>query len=389
MTPSQNDAFYQKVGLIARLALFVFLVYLFLVAVKMFGTGVTTYTNYDSSILNTLASQLKNPFTGLCLGIILTALMQSSSATTSISVAMVATGAIPLEGAIPIAMGANIGAALPCTIVSLTHIGGARRTFTRAFSASLILDTFNILTVLICFTLEMSFGYLTKTATFLASLVPVSAAGNTPGFNPISYAVDTPAKGIQNLCLLGLSPLTTLIIMGTCGLIIMIFSLVYITKNMKSLMADKIEDWLNRALSKNGYIGLLVGVIVTMLIQSSGITTSLLVPLVAVGVLSVKKIYPIVIGAKVGTTITAILAATAFLNTPNGQMGLALAFAHTLFNITGVILFYPIPQMRFPIFLSRRLSIILARRRRYVVGWIAMLYFILPALGFLLFRNFN
>ena len=102
----------------------------------------------------------------------------------------------------------------------------------------------------------MSFGYLTKTATFLASLVPVSAAGNTPGFNPISYAVDTPAKGIQNLCLLGLSPLTTLIIMGTCGLIVMIFSLVFITKNMKSLMADKIEDWLNRALSHNGYIGL-------------------------------------------------------------------------------------------------------------------------------------
>ena len=386
MTLSQNDAFYRKVGLIARLALFVFLVYLFLVAVKLFGTGVTTYTNYDNSILNTLASQLKNPFTGLCLGIILTAIMQSSSATTSISVAMVATGAIPLEGAIPIAMGANIGAALPCTIVSLTHIGGERRTFTRAFSASLILDTFNILTVLICYTMEMSFGYLSKTATFLASLVPVSAAGNSPGFNPISCAVDTPAKGIQHLCLMGLSPLTTLIIMGTCGLLVMIFSLVFITKNMKSLMADKIEDWLNRALSQNGYIGLLVGVIVTMLIQSSGITTSLLV---AAGVLSIKKIYPIVIGAKVGTTITAILAATAFLNTPNGQMGLALAFAHTLFNITGVILFYPIPQMRFPIFLSRRLSIVLARRRRYVVGWIAMLYFILPALGFLLFRNFN
>ena len=115
MISSQNDAFYQKVGLIARLLLFIFLVYLFLVAVKMFGTGVTTYTNYNNAILETLASQLKNPFTGLCLGIILTALMQSSSATTSISVAMVATGAIPLEGAIPIAMGANIGAALPCT----------------------------------------------------------------------------------------------------------------------------------------------------------------------------------------------------------------------------------------------------------------------------------
>ena len=66
MTQSQNDAFKQKVGLIARLALFVFLVYLFLVAVKLFGTGTMVYTNYNSSILETLASQLKNPFTGLC-----------------------------------------------------------------------------------------------------------------------------------------------------------------------------------------------------------------------------------------------------------------------------------------------------------------------------------
>ena len=387
MTSSQNDAFYQKVGLIARLALFIFLVYLFLVAVKLFGTGTMVYTNYNSSILETLASQLKNPFTGLCLGIILTALMQSSSATTSLAVAMVATGVIPLQGAIPIAMGANIGAALTCTIVSLTHIGGERRAFTRAFSASLILDTFNILTVIICFTLEMTFGYLTKTATFLASLVPASAAGSSPGFNPISYAVDAPAKGIRDFCLMWLSPTVTFFIMAACGLVIMIFALLYITKNMKALMADKIEDWLNRALSKNGYIGLLVGVVVTMLIQSSGITTSLLVPLVAAGVLSVKKIYPIVIGAKVGTTITAILAATAFMNTPNGHLGLALAFAHTLFNVTGVLLFYPIPQMRFPIFLTRRLSIVLTRHRRYVIGWIAMLYFILPGLGFLLFRN--
>ncbi|MBR0238406.1 MAG: Na/Pi symporter [Thermoguttaceae bacterium] len=387
MTPSQNDALKQKVVLIARLALFLFLVYLFLVAVKMFGEGVKAYTSFNQDILPMLASQLENPFTGLCLGILLTALMQSSSATTSLAVAMVATKAIPLEGAIPIAMGANIGAALTCTIVSLTHMGDERRTFSRAYSAALILDVFNLLTLLICFTLEMSFGYLSKTATFLASLVPVSAAGNSTGFNPIAYAVDSPAKGIRGLLELGLSPWGILLVMGTIGLIIMIFSLIFITKNMKALMADKIEVWLNRALSKNGYIGLFVGVVVTMLIQSSGITTSLLVPLVAVGVLSIKKIYPIVIGAKVGTTITAILAAMAFLNTPNGYLGLALAFAHTLFNVTGVILFYPIPQMRWPVFLTRRLSVFLTRNRLYVIGWISALYFVLPVLGFLLFRN--
>lgn len=389
MNSSQYDAIFKYAGLIARLFLFVFLVYLFLVAVKLFGTAATVYTNYDKDILTTLASQLKNPFTGLCLGIILTALMQSSSATTSLSVAMVASGVIPLEGAISIIMGANIGSALTCSIVSMTYIGSARQTFTRAFSSSLIVELFNILTVLICFTLELCFGYLSKTSMFLASLIPASAAGSSTGVNPISCAIDAPAKGIRDFCLLGLSPPVTTIIMAICGLIVLIFSLVYITKNMKVLMADRIEEWLNRALSKNGYIGLLVGVIVTITIQSSGITTSLLVPLVAAGALSIRTIYPIILGTNIGTTITAILAAMAFLDSPTGQLGLALAFAHTLFNVTGVILFYPIPQMRIPVFLTKRLSVILTRSRWYIIGWIAMLYFILPGLGFLLFRNFN
>ena len=167
----------------------------------------------------------------------------------------------------------------------------------------------------------------------------------------------------------------------------LIISLIYITKNMKVIMADKVEVLLNRVLSKNGYIGLLAGVIVTMTIQSSGITTSLLVPLVVAGTLSIKTIYPINLGSNIGTTITAILAAMAFLGSPTGQLGLALALAHSLFNITGVLLFYPIPQMRVPVFLTKRLSVILTSNRFYVVCWITMLYFVLPGLGFLLFRN--
>lgn len=387
MNSSQYDAIFKYAGLIARLLLFVFLVYLFLVAVKLFGTAATVYTSYNSSVLETLASQLKNPFTGLCLGIILTALMQSSSATTSLAVAMVASGVIELEGAIPIAIGSNIGSALTCSIASLMHIGGERRTFSKAFSVSLVQEIFNIITAFICFTLEICFGFLSKTSRFLASLVPMTAAGSSTGSNPLSSAISAPANGIRDFCLQGMSPTFTAALMAICGLIILIISLIYITKNMKVIMADKVEVLLNRVLSKNGYIGLLAGVIVTMTIQSSGITTSLLVPLVVAGTLSIKTIYPIILGSNIGTTITAILAAMAFLGSPTGQLGLALALAHSLFNITGVLLFYPIPQMRVPVFLTKRLSVILTSNRFYVVCWITMLYFVLPGLGFLLFRN--
>lgn len=387
MNSSQYDAIFKYAGLIARLFLFVFLVYLFLVAVKLFGTAATVYTSYNSSVLETLASQLKNPFTGLCVGIILTALMQSSSATTSLAVAMVASGVIPLQGAIPIAIGSNIGSALTCSLASLMHIGRERRTFSKAFSVSLVQEIFNVITAFICLALEIGFGFLTKISMFLASLVPASAAGSSTGFNPLSYAINAPAKSIRDFCLLGMSPTFTAALMALCGLIILIISLIYITKNMKVIMADKIEVWLDRVLSKNGYIGLLAGIVVTMIIQSSGITTSLLVPLVAAGALSLRTVYPIVLGSNIGTTITAILAAMAFLGSPTGQLGLALAFAHSLFNITGVVLFYPIPQTRIPVFLAKPLSVFLTRSRIYVVCWITMLYFVLPGLGFLLFRN--
>ncbi len=391
MMQSENDAVYKYAELIARLLLFVFLVYLFLVAVKMFGDAAKLYTDQYETFWQMLVSELKNPFVGLCLGIFMTAIMQSSSATTSLAVAMVASGVMPFEGAVSIIMGANIGTSLTCMIVALGHIG-QRKTFARAFSAALIQDNFNLLTVTVCFILESCFGYLSKTALWITSILPIS---HTPGaasggwfVNPIPIAVSCPVKFLETLlsqtwaCSVSFSA----VIMAILGLIILFFALIQITKNMQILMANRIEEWLNRILSKNGYLGILIGMVVTMIVQSSSITTSLMVPLVAAGILTVRTIYPIVLGANIGTTITAILAAMAFMGTPNGSLGLSLAFVHLLFNLTGVLLFYPIPQLRLPVFMTEHLTLILTRSRWYVAIWISSIFFVIPAVGFWLFR---
>ena len=87
------------------------------------------------------------------------------------------------------------------------------------------------------------------------------------------------------------------------------FTLVFITRNMKTLMADRIEEWLNRVLSKSGILGVVFGAITTVMVQSSSITTSLLVPMFGAGVLTLRSGFPIMVGANLGTTVTALLAA--------------------------------------------------------------------------------
>ena len=108
-----------------------------------------------------------NPFAGLLIGIVATSLIQSSSTTTSIVVGLVAGGAVNLESAVPIVMGANIGTTITNTLVSFGHITN-RIEFKRAFSASVVHDFFNIMAVAIVFPIEMIFHPLQKTSEWVA-----------------------------------------------------------------------------------------------------------------------------------------------------------------------------------------------------------------------------
>ncbi|MEI5617209.1 thymidylate synthase, partial [Streptomyces brasiliscabiei] len=88
------------------------------------------------------------------------ALIQSSSTVTSIIVGLVA-GGLPVELAIPMIMGANIGTTVTNTLVSLGHVR-YKDEFKRAFASATIHDFFNLLAVAIFLPLEMAFGILEK-----------------------------------------------------------------------------------------------------------------------------------------------------------------------------------------------------------------------------------
>ena len=103
-----------------RLTLLLLLLYIFFVSISLMGAS---FKFFGKGFAEQLLSTTSNPFVGLLIGVLATSLVQSSSTTTSMVVALVAGGALDVAGAIPIIMGANIGTSVTNTLVSVGHIG--------------------------------------------------------------------------------------------------------------------------------------------------------------------------------------------------------------------------------------------------------------------------
>ncbi len=362
----------------ARLILVLGLLYLFLVGVKLLEAGIRGVTGGAEA---SLFEGITNPITALAVGILATVLVQSSSVTTSTIVALVAAGSLPFETAVPMIMGANIGTTVTNTLVALGH---ARRSeeFRLAFTAATMHDVFNVLAVAIILPLELAFGVLSKPAVALSEAFAGSVGGGS--FNsPIKGAVQWGA--IQIARVLDLFTTNPQVIGGlslVIGLLIIFLCLMYITRNMKVLVAARIERSLNVALARSGLVGMTVGVIITVAVQSSSITTSILIPLVASGLLVVTNAYPITLGANVGTTITALLAAFA----AGAVGGLAIALVHLGFNLLGILILYPIPAIRhIPVRVAGTLAQLAMTRKWVAIVYVAVIFIALPLLVIVIF----
>ena len=118
-------------------------------------------------------------------------------------------------------------------------------------------------------------------------------------------------------------------------------------KSLKRLVVERAEAWFDRHLFKNAWRAFLVGIFLTCMVQSSSITTSLVVPMAGAGLLTIGQIFPYTLSANIGTTITAILAA---LVTGN-LSAIIVAFSHLIFNISGIVIWWPLKVV--PIILAQ------------------------------------
>ncbi len=356
------------------------LVFLFMSSVSMMGGGFKLLGKKFSEALLTVTG---NPFAGLMIGVMTTAVVQSSSLTTSLVVGLVAAGTLDIKSAVPVVMGANIGTTITCTLVALGFVGRRGR-FRRAFAAGTMHDFFNIITVIIVLPIELATGILSKLAVWLAGEMATLTRFSSPK-SPIKIATSLLGKYCKYFLLkiADLSPAITAIIMLVVSLALLFVSLYYLTRIMKGFLANRMETVLDRYIFRTPVTALLVGFLFTAAVQSSSVTTSLIVPLVAAGVVRQAQAFPYTMGANVGTTLTALLAAVGIGN----PAGLAIALVHTFFNLTGVAIFLPVARIRnIPVKLSQMLAALTLKSRWYALVYILVVFFIIPVIFILLWK---
>lgn len=352
------------------------LVYGLLVAVSMIGSGFKIAAGDHAKELFSFAS---NPVTALVIGIVATALIQSSSTVTSIIVGLVA-GGLPVSIAIPMVMGANIGTTITNTIVSLGHVKAGAE-FKRAFAAATIHDFFNLISVIIFLPLEIAFGFLDKIGAYLANLLVGGDPMSVGGFNFIKPIVKPVVGTLKDIFTsVGMQDIFLGVFMIVFGIGLIFVVITYIGKILKVLMVGKAKDVLHNAVGKGPVSGIASGTLITVLVQSSSTTTSLIVPLAGSGVFTLRQIYPFTLGANIGTTITALLAATA-VSGPLAIFALQIAIIHFIYNLLGVIVIYGIPFLReIPIKAAEALAALAVKRKLYIAVYVLSVFFIIPAL---------
>jgi len=355
-----------------------FFLYLFLVSIGLMGSALK---GFGKGFAEQLIRTTSNPFIGLFVGILTTSIVQSSSTTTSMVVAFTASGVLTIQNAVPIVMGANIGTTVTNILVSLGHIN-RKEEFRRALGGATIHDFFNIITVIILLPLELSFGILHKLASFMSSFF--CNIGGIKITSPIKMATNPPVHLIAGIFRHGFNLHQKLAsaIMLTIAVIFLFTALYFLVKIAKGLVINKAKAVLDEAIEGRAVIAMIMGMVFTSIIQSSSVTTSLLVPMVATGILSVENAFPITLGANVGTTVTALLAALA-----GNIHGLTIAFVHLLFNICGILLIYPYKSIRnIPIKLAKMLANKSVEHKSYAIVFILSLFYILPILLIFIYK---
>lgn len=338
--------------------------YFFMVAVKLIGDGFTLALGCDTKGAFDFAN---NPVAGLMIGTVATALLHSSGTVTSIIVALVGAGGMTIRQGVYVIMGANVGTCVTCIMVAFGQVGDRAR-FQRAMAAATVHDMYNIWSVFVMFPIEVIFHPLEELSKAMSNAKTSSGAFKSPVdtiVNPLTekllvvdkssiYKVATgekqcvPGKSFVKKGVFldssmsdgGIGAITVCI-----GFVILVCSLLGLVKMLAKVFLGPTKKIVARLLNFNGYVNILVGTLITFTVHSSTVVTSTLTPLAGLGVISLEQVYPLVIGANLGTTGTALLAS---LVTGKAD-SVAIALVHFWFNLFGIILFYPIPITRKPI----------------------------------------
>lgn len=351
-------------AVVLRVLQIIFAIFFFLFAIKLLVASLGDFSNLlQANILTTTL----DPFVGLFIGLLATAIIQSSSTTSTMTVAMVATGTLTIQESVPIILGANIGTTLTSTIVALGFISD-KLAFRKAISAGVIHDFYNIALVIILFPLELYYGVLSNTSIYLQELL----LGD--GQIESSFKFDKMFDfGITRVVV---EAINNRLIMMILALVILFASIKLLTSVIQKSIIGGSKNKLQRFIFEKPWKSFGWGVAVTSAIQSSSVATSLVVPLVATQKLKVRSAFPFIIGANLGTTITALIAASF-----SSRIALSIALTHLIVNLFGAVLFMSFGSLRdYLVRFTKGFSVIITRRRALGLVYILLTFFLIPFL---------
>ncbi|HBH95000.1 MAG TPA: Na/Pi cotransporter [Ruminococcaceae bacterium] len=253
---------------------------MFLYGMKVMGTGLERLSGGRlEGILERLTS---NKVKGVLLGLIVTAMLQCSSATTVMAVGFVNSGIMQLTQATGVIMGANIGTTVTAWILSLTGIDGGS-SFIQLLNPTVFAPILAMFAVLI-----LTFGKKGRKQDVATILI---------GFALLMLSMDT-------------------------------------MKNAIAPLADK-PDFSNiLTMFSNPILGVICGAVITAVMQSSSASVGILQALSSTGSLTFGSAIPIIMGQNIGACATALISSTG--TTKNAKR---TAFIHLYFNVIGTVLF--------------------------------------------------
>ena len=361
-----KDALYITLNVLKVL----FILWLFLLGIELLGASLK---GFGKGFADMLIKTTSNPFVGLFIGIVSTAIIQSSSATTSMVVGSVAAGIINVPNAVPIIMGANIGTSITNVLVSFTHIT-RKVEFARAFPSAVVHDFFNILSVLIFFPLELMFHPIQKSSFLLTKIFSGGKVGAT-FHSPLKIVVE---PGVKLFLFITHKHYVILLIIA---FVIIVYALKLFVDIIRKFATEKFELIIDKYLFKNDGYAFLIGLLLTSIVQSSSVTTSIVVPLAGAGLLDIIRIFPYTLGANVGTTLTALMASLVTGSIASVQV----AFCHLTFNIFGILVWYPLKVV--PITLAKKFGHLVSEKKYLAIVYVVVIFFIVPLLTIFISRR--
>jgi len=231
----------------------------------------------------------RTPLRGMAVGTLVTALLQSSSAITVITIGLVNARLLDFSRTLGIILGTNIGTCLTTELIGLN------------------ISRYGLPMLLTCFPIWLA-----------CSTLPESWLAR-------SSRIEGIVSGLRYMAL------------TLCGLATVLLAIVVMQSTIPTLESYGMFDWIANQARIGPLWGVMAGAIVTAIIHSSAATIAMTMSLASVHVIDVELGIAIVLGANIGTCATALIASIG-----GSRSGQFVAWSHILLNVGGAVLFFPL-----------------------------------------------